>query len=74
MFSKRRVIVSGLQKCRAFRRLFHESPHRCKFNQPLSGHEMPRAGGIASMMRLPLQNTTEGKGNTNENIDNQSRW
>ncbi|WAR27629.1 SPEB-like protein [Mya arenaria] len=31
-----------------------------KYNEPLSGHEMPRAGGIASMMRLPVQNNTEG--------------
>ena len=28
------------------------------FNQPKSGNEMPRSGGIATMMRLPLQ---EGK-------------
>lgn len=32
-----------------------------KFNEPLSGHEMPRAGGIASMMRLPVQTDAEGK-------------
>ena len=32
-----------------------------KFNEPLSGHDMPRAGGIASMMRLPIQTTAEGK-------------
>lgn len=25
-----------------------------KFNQPLSGNDMPRAGGIATMMRLPM--------------------
>ena len=31
-----------------------------KFNQPLSGNEMPRAGGIASMMRLPQHETAEG--------------
>ena len=24
-----------------------------KFNQPLGGNEMPRFGGIATMMRLP---------------------
>ncbi|XP_060573590.1 guanidinobutyrase-like [Ruditapes philippinarum] len=30
------------------------------YNEPLSGHEMPRAGGIASMMRLPVQTDTEG--------------
>lgn len=31
-----------------------------KFNQPLSGNEMPRFGGIASMFRLPVQATAEG--------------
>ena len=30
-----------------------------KFNQPLGGNEMPRFGGIATMMRLPYQNTAE---------------
>lgn len=31
-----------------------------RFNQPLSGNKMPRSGGIASMMRLPVQETAEG--------------
>lgn len=31
-----------------------------KFNQPLSGNDMPRFGGPATMMRLPTQNTGEG--------------
>ena len=30
------------------------------FNQPLSGNEMPRCGGIATMMRLPMQVNGEG--------------
>ncbi len=30
------------------------------FNQPISGADVPRSGGIASMMRLPIQKTTEG--------------
>lgn len=30
-----------------------------KFNQPLSGNEMPRFGGLASMMRLPSQSNAE---------------
>ena len=30
------------------------------FNQPLGGNEMPRFGGPASMMRLPVQETAEG--------------
>lgn len=29
------------------------------FNQPLSGNEMPRFGGIASMLRLPLATTEQ---------------
>jgi guanidinobutyrase len=31
-----------------------------KFNQPLSGNDMPRFAGIATMMRLPYQPTAEG--------------
>ncbi|MBW6418813.1 agmatinase [Celeribacter sp. PS-C1] len=34
------------------------SEHR--FNQPLSGNEMPRTGGLASMMRLPVAQSAEG--------------
>ena len=30
------------------------------FPQPLSGNEMPRSGGIASMMRLPVYSSAEG--------------
>ena len=30
-----------------------------KYNQPLGGNEMPRFGGIASMMRLPQQSNTD---------------
>jgi len=33
---------------------------RPTFNQPLGGNEMPRFAGIATMMRLPHQPTTEG--------------
>jgi len=31
-----------------------------RFNQPLGGNEMPRFAGLASMMRLPVQNNAEG--------------
>ncbi len=31
-----------------------------RFNQPLSGNDMPRFGGPATMMRLPTQATAEG--------------
>ncbi len=31
-----------------------------QFNQPLSGNDMPRFGGLASMFRLPTQDTAEG--------------
>lgn len=30
------------------------------FNQPLSGNDMPRFGGIASMMRLPVRDSADG--------------
>ena len=30
------------------------------FNQPLSGNEMPRFGGIATMFRLPAPRTPDG--------------
>ena len=33
--------------------------HR-ELNQPMGGNEMPRFGGIATMMRLPQANTTDG--------------
>ncbi|TIV13309.1 MAG: agmatinase, partial [Mesorhizobium sp.] len=29
-------------------------------NQPLSGNDMPRFGGIATMMRLPYARTASG--------------
>ncbi|XP_064615410.1 guanidinobutyrase-like [Liolophura sinensis] len=51
--------------CPAFRRTSLKSV-RCtrlyssRYNQPLSGNVMPRPGGIASMMRLPVQNNTDG--------------
>ncbi|HQT62905.1 MAG: agmatinase [Acidocella sp. 20-57-95] len=34
--------------------------HVRNFPQPLSGNEMPRSGGIASMMRLPVQANASG--------------
>lgn len=33
-----------------------------KFNQPLNGNEMPRSGGIATMMRLPFAAGSKGLG------------
>jgi guanidinobutyrase len=33
---------------------------RNSYNQPLGGNEMPRFGGPATMMRLPVQETAEG--------------
>ena len=33
---------------------------RKPFNQPLGGNDMPRFAGIATMMRLPFQETTDG--------------
>lgn len=34
-------------------RTYHNSPSSC-FNQPLSGYDIPRSGGIATVFRLPL--------------------
>ena len=31
-----------------------------RFNQPLGGNDMPRFGGLATMMRLPAQETAAG--------------
>ena len=36
------------------------SPATGAYNQPLGGNAMPRFGGDATMMRLPLQRTAEG--------------
>ncbi|WP_217492109.1 hypothetical protein [Veronia pacifica] len=30
------------------------------YNQPLGGNEMPRFGGVASMMRLPVYDDASG--------------
>ena len=37
-----------------------DSQARKPFNQPLGGNDMPRFAGIATMMRLPFQETTDG--------------
>jgi len=37
-----------------------DKPATNKFNQPLSGNEMPRFGGPATMMRLPAQESAQG--------------
>ena len=34
----------------------HTQVWRCKYNQSLRGDDMPRAGGIATMLRLPFMN------------------
>ena len=36
------------------------SPLKGKVNFPTSANDMPRSGGIASMMRLPIQSTIQG--------------
>lgn len=35
--------------------------HAQTLNKPVSGMMMPRAGGIATMMRLPYQDSTKGE-------------
>ena len=37
-----------------------DPPTPLRFNQPLSGDAVPRFAGIATMMRLPFQETSEG--------------
>jgi len=37
-----------------------DSPPAARFNQPLGGDEVPRFAGIATMMRLPHQPTSDG--------------
>ncbi|XP_071949773.1 guanidinobutyrase-like [Antedon mediterranea] len=51
---------SSLQGC-AGRSLFYStsSNRSSEFNRPLTGNDMPRAGGIASMFRLPIHKTTD---------------
>nr|XP_022341025.1 uncharacterized protein LOC111135347 isoform X2 [Crassostrea virginica] len=46
---------SALRRC-----LSTSSRHAGKYNEPLSGNAIPRSGGIASMMRLPVQTDTQG--------------
>ncbi|KAL4220551.1 hypothetical protein ACF0H5_020949 [Mactra antiquata] len=58
MFSVRILAQTG--KSTFGRVLFSTCAARNKYNEPLSGHDMVRAGGIASMMRLPVQSDTTG--------------
>ena len=44
-----------------------------KFNQPLGGNEMPRFGGIATMMRLPHVPTAAGL-DVGAVIEDHGRW
>lgn len=39
---------------------YHRGIRMTEFNQPLSGNTMPRFGGPATMMRLPVQETAAG--------------
>ena len=45
------------------RTFYHSSSplsQKKKLNQPMTATKMPRPGGIASFMRLPIQDETEG--------------
>lgn len=58
MFAARRVV----QIPRSLNRVnFSTCGIKQKYNEPLSGHEMVRAGGIASMMRLPVHTNSDGE-------------
>lgn len=55
-------IIRGLQKTKLLqvRGLATSMAAGKKFNFPLSPDEMPRSGGIATMMRLPFEKTAKG--------------
>lgn len=53
-------LLNSFSRC-SHRRQISTSCINCrKFNQPVSGNDLARCAGITSMMRLPVQNTTEG--------------
>ncbi|KAL5004443.1 hypothetical protein ScPMuIL_017899 [Solemya velum] len=54
-----RVLKFNISWCKNSLRFFSKSSSET-FNKPLSGHDMPRAGGIATMMRLPTQTGAKG--------------
>ena len=47
-------------QCSFLRGFFVSSNVAKKYNVPLDPNEMPRSGGIATMMRLPQHQTSEG--------------
>ncbi|CAH1244902.1 AGMAT [Branchiostoma lanceolatum] len=59
-----RAVATTLRRSSGFlegsRSLSTSSASQQKFNVPPSGNDLPRPGGIASMMRLPVQNDTQG--------------
>ncbi|KAG7167018.1 Agmatinase-like 2 [Homarus americanus] len=58
-----RVVLGGVAVRRWGVRSLHmtvATPAERKLNQPLTATQMPRPGGIASFMRLPVQTGTEG--------------
>lgn len=61
MFPASKPVLSKLDKWKRFSKFSSFSQLQQKYNEPLSGHDMPRAGGIASMMRLPVQSSSDGK-------------
>ena len=64
------MITHFLKQCRlkvanrwlslAAERPLHTQAWRCKYNHSLRGDDMPRAGGIATMLRLPFANKLQG--------------
>ena len=55
-------IIKSCRLSAGCRRLFHGSSKLSRrFNEPMSEAEAPRCAGIASMMRLPIQKTSQGE-------------
>lgn len=60
-YNPQRTAMKRIVRTALRRSLSTSSRHGGKYNEPLSGNDMPRSGGIASMMRLPVQTDSQGK-------------
>ena len=58
--SERHEYILTFRPRRTLRFAFHRADHRTERPQPLSGNQMPRCGGITTMMRLPHVQSAEG--------------
>ena len=59
--TKRSAVSLAFGRHRSFHATSSAKKIPCSpYNEPTSSAQLPRSGGIASMMRLPVQKTTEG--------------